>query len=210
VRPQDKPGPVDPTVAHRLAPDITMQLQKLLLALGQQGNQHLTEVDADLRQTSYLLDEASVKLGTNFLGIHAATTAQHALVANLKEGTPVSSALRVRLDQLQHEASSCVNAAVTALQFQDMTNQLIGRVVGHVASLHRVLQEAGTAGALLSGPGGAENNDGSTGSTGGNAQALVVLALVNRMLEERATLLDKVPGKAVAQTHLESGDIELF
>lgn len=193
-------SPDEQGALHRYAPEITMQLQKLLLALGHQGSQHLTEVDADLRQTSYLLDEAITKLGRNFFAIHAAITAQHALITTLKEGEQVSPAVRTRLDELQQEATGCVNAAVTALQFQDMTNQLVGRAVSHVASLHEVLSDAGNAGALLT----------DVPAQDGSAQTLAVLILVNRMLEQRATNLDKVPGKAVAQTHLESGDIELF
>ncbi|MES2830689.1 MAG: chemotaxis protein [Pseudomonadota bacterium] len=208
MRLPDNPGSTD-VDPNRATPEVAMQLRKLLLALGHQGSQHLMEVDADLRQTSYLLDEAITKLGKNFLGMHAATMAQQALLATLEEGTPVSAAMRQKFDLLQQEAAGCVSAAVTALQFQDMTNQLIGRVVGHVASLHQVLQEAGDAGESMSCSSGSKSNDNHANSDN-YTQALAVLALVNKMLEERATILDKVPAKAVAQTHLESGDIELF
>jgi len=204
---RDKPDSTDLPKPDRLASDFTIQLKKLLLTMGQHGVQHLTDVDADLRQTSYLLDEASEKLGSNFLKLHAATTAQHALVIALDDGAPVSAALRAQIEQLQEEASRCANAAVTALQFQDMTNQLIGRVVGHVASLHHVLQEASAAGALLCSPGDGANDCSSNDRA---THTLAVLAQFNQILEQRATLLVGVPEKAVAQTHLESGDIELF
>jgi len=184
--------------APQLLPaEFASQLHQLLAAFGRQGSGHLTEVDADLRQTSYLLAEAVTKLGNSFIGIHAATMAQSDLIAMMKDGAPVPPSLRAMIDRLQLDAVECVNEAITALQFQDMTNQLIGRIVGHVASLHQVLQDAGAAGALLS-----HNPD--------NAQALLVLASVNQVLQEKGTILDQVPYKAVTQTHMESGDIELF
>ncbi len=66
--------------------------------------------------------------------------------------------------------------------------------------MHEILREAGNAGELLSRVNGED----------GSAQALAILVMVNRMLDEKATIVDRVPGKAVEQTHLESGDIELF
>lgn len=214
MRKQNNPAPIVLSAQRQYASEVAAQLQKLLLALGHQGSQHLTEVDADLHQTNDLLDEAIAGLSENFLGLHAASAAQQALLATLEVGAPVSEALRGKFEKLQQEASDCVRAAVTALQFQDMTNQLIGRVLGHIASLNQVLHEAGQAGALLAGAAGErgdEHNDKDKDNDDERAtQALAVLALVNQMLEEKATIVGKVPGKAVAQTHLQSGDIELF
>lgn len=176
---------------------LALQLQHLLGALAQQGNQHLAEVQTDLQQTGFLLAEAIDKLGKSFVGMHAAVAAQQAIVDGLQAGTQASPAQHARLVALQQEATVHVNAAITALQFQDMTSQLIGRIVGHVDSLHETLAEVGTAGATLT-------------QASDDAGALTVLASVNRSLDERGSMLDRVARKAVAQTHMDSGDIELF
>ena len=179
------------------AVEFAAPLKMLLLALGRQGNEHLTEVDADLQQTNYLLVEAIAKLSTSFIGLHDAMKAQQVFINKLQENAVIPEPMRSALERLQKEADSYVSSAVTALQFQDMTNQLIGRIVGHVASLQQVLKAAGTAGASLE-------------EAASNEQALLVLFSIGKMLDEKTNILDHVSRKPVAQTHMESGDIELF
>jgi hypothetical protein len=160
--------------------DFAAQLQHLLAALSRQGDAHLTEVGTDLQQTAFLLREAIEKLSKSFMGIHESVTAQHVLIASLAASTELPPALQAGLEALQQQSQAHVDAAITGLQFQDMTSQLIGRIVGHVTSLHSLLA------------------------------ALAMLASVNRMLDEKARVQQSVSRKAVAQTHMESGDIELF
>ncbi len=176
---------------------IAPQLRHLLDGLAKQGDTHLNEVGTDLQQTAFLLAEAIEKLGKSFIGMHDTMGAQQALIDSLQEGAGPNAAQRSNLAQLRAESQAHVDAAVTALQFQDMTGQLIGRVVGHVQNLHEVLQAAGASAAGLA----ADDSDGA---------ARAVLAEVNRMLDEKSAPLDHVARKAVAQTHMESGDIELF
>lgn len=173
-------------------------LQHALNALAHQGHQHLNEVETDLGQTGRLLAEAIDKLGKSFLGIHAAVTAQHAAIAALQDGVAVTAESKTLLEGLQHECNAHVNAAVTAMQFQDMTSQLLGRSIEHVAGLRALFAAIGAAGAAL--------GDGAAAS----AQVGAVLAALNHTLDAQGMALASAARRSVAQTHLESGDIELF
>lgn len=181
------------TPSHTLA----LQLQTLLGALSQHSGRHLSEVETDLQQTGALLSEAIEKLGNSFIGIHAAVAAQKVVIDGLPDNLPLPPQARAALAQLQADAGTQVNAAITALQFHDMTGQLLGRIASHVASLRDVLEGVGATGVALAGD-------------GSDIEALAVLDAANRMLEEKSIVVDGVARKAVAQTHLESGDIELF
>ena len=169
----------------------------MLAALGRCGNGHLTEVETDLQQTAYLLSEAIGKLGSSFIGIHAAVVAQQDAINALRGAASMTPAVQSTLSSLQLETARHAHAAVTALQFQDMTNQLIGRIIGHVDSLDLVLREVGDASTSLAGD-------------GSDTGMLATIEALNRMLVQRETTQDHVSRKAVAQTHMESGDIELF
>jgi len=143
------------------------QVKRLLTSLSDQGNQHLTEVETDLVQTTYLLSEAIEKLGASFMAIHEGISAQKELVDTLLSGAAATPASQERIKALQDEVAQHINTAVTGLQFQDMTSQLIGRTVRRIAGLRDVLGAVGLSS-------------------------------------------ESVLWKAVSQTHMESGDIELF
>ena len=172
-------------------------LEHLLTTLSNQGNQQLTEVEMDLVQTSYLLAEAIEKLGGSFISIHEAVEAQHMAISTLKDGEPISAELKSTLEKLRETTAQHVNAAVTGLQFQDMTGQLIGRIAGHVSNLREVLAEMGSSGATLS-------------MNSGDEAAIAVLESVNRAVDLKGSEQGGLSRKAVAQTHMGSGDIELF
>ena len=181
------------TSQDRLAP----QLLQLLNLLSKQGDLHLTEINADLQQTTDLLAHAIDKLGKEFIGIHEAVAAQQAALAALPDGVSITPQLRTEITRLQQVTDGHINAAVTALQFQDMTSQLIGRSVGHVVGLREVLQALGAQDLRLTG----DAQDGA---------ALGALRSVNAALNATSIRQGTVARKAVAQTHMESGDIELF
>ena len=176
---------------------IGLSLQHLLAALSRQSCVHLTEVDTDLRQTSYLLVQAIEKLGNSFMGIHQALASQHALIDAMRDGEVLTPALRVQFSQLQQQAATHVNSAVTGLQFQDMTSQLIGRVAGHAGALRDLFENIAARAALLPG-------------ASGTADVQVLLDGLSRTLDENGEAQMEVARKTVAQTHMESGDIELF
>ena len=98
---------------------------------------------------------------------------------------------------LKGEVTQNVNAAVTGLQFQDMTSQLIGRTVRRIAGLRDVLCTVGSSGAIMIPDSEAD-------------ELIAVLSDINKTLEEQSAKLESVLWKAVSQTHMESGDIELF
>jgi len=172
------------------------QVQNLLSNLSDHGTQHLNEVETDLAQTSLLLGEAIEKLGASFMAIHEAVSSQQATIDLLLSGMSLTPELAGQLKARHAEISQHVNAAVTGLQFQDMTGQLIGRTVRRVSGLREVLGGLGA---------------GSTGISDSNAEEIIgTLHAINKVLEEQSIKLESALWKAVCQTHMESGDIELF
>lgn len=144
---------------------------------------HLAEVERDLVQMDALLNEAIKKLCGSFMAIHRAIDQQHELLCDTAAEEPARAE---RVDALREEIGRHVGAAVTGLQFQDMTSQLIGRMVQHLAGLRDVF---GTLGA-----------DGASGAPEPAGDATGI-----RRAESGTTVRS-----AVNQRHMESGDIELF
>lgn len=176
---------------------LSSQVKRLLTSLSDQGNQHLTEVETDLVQTTYLLSEAIEKLGASFMAIHAGVSAQQEILDQLLSGAAMTPDIESRLITLRGEVTQHINAAVTGLQFQDMTSQLIGRTVRRIAGLRDVLGAVGSSGAVLIADTEAD-------------ELIAALNEINKTLEEQSAKLESVLWKAVSQTHMESGDIELF
>ncbi|WP_293775558.1 chemotaxis protein [uncultured Oxalicibacterium sp.] len=181
------------TTLHSLAP----KLQDVLSSLSEHGRQHLNEVETDLTQTNVLLKEAITKLGSSFMAIHAAVMAQQQIVDTLLAQAQASDAGIQALRENAAEIGLQVNAAVTGLQFQDMTDQLITRTMQRVVGFRDVLEVLCIGSDSL-----ASQEKGDT-----------ILAVLDRMkatLEEESVSLEQALRKAVRQTHMESGDIELF
>ena len=173
------------------------QVKRLLTSLSDHGNQHLTEVETDLVQTTYLLSEAIEKLGASFMKIHESISAQQEVLSQLQGGTQMTPEIEARLQALQAEIAQNINAAVTGLQFQDMTSQLIGRTVRRIAGLRDVLTAVNSSSAVMVPETEADD-------------MVTMLHDINRALEDQSNKLESVLWKAVSQTHMESGDIELF
>ena len=173
------------------------QVKRLLSGVSDHGKQHLLEVETDLVQTAFLLGEAIEKLGTSFFSLHAAVSAQQGevelLVADLDADDPKMLRLRtIREDIAQH-----VNSAVTCLQFQDLTSQLLARTVQRIIGLRHVLNQMESTGNVLP-------NEGS------NDDIVVMLNDINKNLEVQSSELKDLLRKAVLQKDMDSGDIEVF
>lgn len=181
------------TTHNSLAP----QVKDLLSTLSEHGEQHLNEIETDLVQTNVLLTEAIDKLSASFMAIHAAVTAQQHLVDALLGKVATSQEAMTELREKAKQIDLHVNAAVTGLQFQDMTNQLIGRTMRRVVGLRDVLEILGTGAAGIAAD---ENND----------TMIAVLEKISETLKAENAVLKNELWKAVRQTHMESGDIELF
>jgi hypothetical protein len=169
----------------------------MLSSLSDQGNQHLTEIEIDLAQTNVLLEEAIDKLSASFMAIHEAVRAQQETVDLLLAGGAPTPELVAKLQATTEQVGLHVNSAVTGLQFQDMTSQLIGRTVRRVVGLRDVLGLLGTSSAAIP-------------MNCNAADMIVLLNKINKTLDAQNTQLDGELRKAVCQTHMESGDIELF
>ncbi len=173
------------------------QVKCLLSSLSDHGSRHLTEIETDLVQTNVLLAEAIEKLSASFMSIHEAVSAQQESMSLLLSGMPTTPEIAGHLKAKQEEIGRQVNAAVTGLQFQDMTSQLIGRTVKRVNGLRELLNEVGASSMGMQ-------------ARGGKDEVVAALHEINKKLQEQHMQLESGLRRAVSQTHMESGDIELF
>ena len=117
------------------------ELRSLLAAVSDHGKQHLVEVESDLQQTTFLLTEAIEKLGASFMAIHETVSKQQEVLSTLIKHHQLEQADGGELQQLEQKIAQEVNSAVTGLQFQDMTSQLIARTIKRVNGLKELLEE---------------------------------------------------------------------
>ena len=167
-------------------------LQRLLGQVAGHGTQHLREVEADLAQTTYLLEEAIAKLLEGFMRIHAATAEQQravdAVLAHV-EPAPHLAQIEASRAAIAHE----IDAVVTALQFQDLTGQLITRAQKRVHGLHGVL-------ATL-----AQHGEDESPAAAGR-----LLQRIGERLKLQSSALQDGLKSGVGQQDMDSGEIELF
>jgi hypothetical protein len=176
------------------------ELKRLLLDTASGGSRQLTEVESDLVQTNILLGEAIGKLGTSFMELHhAVQLQQQRLETVMSSGGVLDQDSIDALKSMQNDVNLHVNTAVTGLQFQDMTSQLLERIVRRVIGLREAL-------GVLSA------NSFEITPEAGQQEADLEELLANTVdsMEQRLTALENGLWKAVRQTRMESGDIELF
>jgi Sec7-like guanine-nucleotide exchange factor len=176
---------------------LSIQMRQLLSALAKQGTLHLAEVETDLTQTNFLLGEAIAKLGASFMAIHQAVCAQQAIVDQLLAQSQGDTETVQKLEDVKSQISQHINSAVTGLQFQDMTSQLIERTIRRVNGLRDVFVAVSESGSVESAGDGLDEMN-------------VLLSKISKTLEDQSIKLESVLCKPVSQTHMESGDIELF
>jgi len=172
------------------------QVVRLLSGVSVHGDQHLAEVERDLVQMDGLLDEAIKKLCASFMAIHHVVDQQQDALNGLLAGGMPATECAARFEMLRGEINQHVGAAVTGLQFQDMTSQLIGRMVQHLAGLRDVFDALGTNAPTLP-----ESSNES------------LLHALNHISERVGACCNELAGgvrSTVNQRHMESGDIELF
>jgi hypothetical protein len=172
-------------------------VRQLLSGVSDHGNEHLLEVETDLVQTTLLLAEAIEKLGTSFFALHTAISNQQTEIdLVISEGQARPESIE-RLKVIQADIALHINDAVTSLQFQDLTSQLISRTVQRSAGLREVLSALGS-------------NGGDIPHDGEIEEIELLLKKITLRLEAQSVELKKLLRKAVNQKHLDSGDIELF
>lgn len=185
-------------VANDLSPGerVNVQLMHLLSGVSEHGDQHLAEVERDLVQMDILLGEAIKKLCASFLAMHQTVIRQQETLDSLMADNVAFAAQAERFSGLRAEIDQQVGAAVTGLQFQDMTSQLIGRMAQHLGGLREVFGELGGQGVTL--------------RESGDAALLQSLDRICERVGARCSSATRLPRSAVNQRHMESGEIELF
>jgi len=174
---------------------MNVQILRLLSGMSVHGDQHLAEVEKDLAQMNVLLDEAIKKLYASFMAIHQAVELQQqALISLQHDSTPLPEV--AHFEALRGEISQHVGAALTGLQFQDMTRQLISRMAQHLAGLRDMC--------------GALDADESALAAGGDEALQAMLNHLTERVDARFSGLACGLRSTVNQRHMESGDIELF
>jgi vacuolar-type H+-ATPase subunit I/STV1 len=172
-------------------------VKRLLSGVSDHGRRHLNEVETDLVQTNLLLEEAIDKLTANFMAIHRAVLERQDAIDRVLAGEATSSEDSERLKSMSGEIGQHVNSAITSLQFQDMTSQLLDRTLRRVSGLREFLTTLSEHGADIAPDSHSEEIVERLGK--------VSMALAIQSFELRSTLR-----KAVEQRHLASGDVELF
>jgi len=174
---------------------LDVKVMRLLSAVSAHGDRHLVELEQDLVQMDALLAEAINKLVASFMALSQAVERQQGVFDSLAGASPPPEAA-AQLDALRAEIAGHIGAAVTGLQFQDMTSQLVGRMTQHMEGLRAVF------GTLDVCP--VEAPD------GGSEAALAVLNDISDSVMARFAELEGVARSTVNQRHMDSGDIELF
>ncbi|MES2318202.1 MAG: chemotaxis protein [Pseudomonadota bacterium] len=172
-------------------------VKRLLSGVSDHGKRHLTEVETDLIQTELLLEEAIEKLTSSFMAIHSAVGARQDAIALLLAGGSPTPEERASLECMTDDVGAHVNMAITSMQFQDMTSQLIDRTLKRVTGLREFLGTLGAHGADVLPESGSE-------------EIVELLGKVSMALAIQSLELRSVLRKAVNQQHMDSGDIELF
>jgi vacuolar-type H+-ATPase subunit I/STV1 len=172
-------------------------VKRLLSGVSDHGRRHLNEVETDLVQTNLLLEEAIDKLTGSFMAIHEAVAERQDAIDRLLAGEAASSTDQERLKGMSGEIAQHVNTAITSMQFQDMTSQLLDRTLRRVSGLREFLTTLSEHGADIAPDSHSEEIVEHLGKVG--------TALAAQSIELRSMLR-----KSVEQRHLEAGDIDLF
>jgi len=129
--------------------------------------------------------------------VHTAVGARQEAIERLLEGGALSLEDRSLLSSMSSEVGAHVNTAITSMQFQDMTAQLIERTLRRVAGLRDFLGTLSEHGADIAPE---TDSDEIVDRLGKVSMALAIQSLELRSMLRRS----------VEQKHLESGDVELF
>lgn len=173
------------------------ELRGLLAAVSEHGKQHLVEVEADLLQTTFLLSEAIDKLGASFTAVHEAVTGQQKVLAALVAKYPLEKAELEELAVFEIKIGDEVNAAVTSLQFQDLTSQLLARTIKRVNGLKDLLHEL-------------ETHSNEMDPRHEHEEIAKFLEVMSHNLNEGSHALSGGLRRSVGQQDMATGDIDLF
>ncbi len=173
------------------------EVRSLLAAVTDHGKQHLAEVEADLSQTTYLLSKAIEKLSASFIAVHTAVINQQVTLVFLTQQHQLSVDETKQLEMFNQIIGEEVNVAITGLQFQDITSQLLSRAIKRVNGLKNLLQELDVYGDQI--------------DTEHEHQEIVkILEKMSQSLHIGSHALSGGLRRSVEQQNMASGEIELF
>lgn len=115
------------------------QIVQLLTSISAYGETHLAEIECDLSQLDALQDEAIKKLCASFIAIHQAVDLQQQTLSSMLLSGGSLTEYATLVEATQRDVSRYAGEAVAGLQFQDMTSQLIDRMVVHLSRLRDAL-----------------------------------------------------------------------
>ncbi len=173
------------------------ELKGLMAAVSDHGTRHLVEIEADLLQTSDLLTEAIEKLGISFMALHESVTEQQLFLNGLMLQHSFDATAARKLEVFKEKIGEEVNAAVTGLQFQDLTSQLLTRVDQRLACLKSLLHELGCYSDVVD-------------SEDQHEKIADFLERMNRNLHHSNAMLSGGLRRSVVQQDMGAGDVELF
>lgn len=113
---------------------------------GGEPDSHLAEVERDLAQMNALLEAAIEKLLASFMAIHRGISRQQSMLQESAADHPEFATCSARMEVLRKDLERHVGEAITGLQFQDMTRQLIQRMGAHLDCVRDDLAPPGTRG----------------------------------------------------------------
>jgi methyl-accepting chemotaxis protein len=116
-----------------------------------------------------------------------------AMMGDIAELNKTIASNGVELNEISTKVEQNVAVAVSTLQFQDMSSQLIGHAQMRLAALREVVNELGKGSDRLS-----------------CQEYLEQLAAYNQSLIQHVITLDEKKSNPVAQNNFDTGDIELF
>ena len=175
------------------------QIMELLTRVSAYGEQHLAEIECDLTQIDALQDEAIKKLCASFIAIHQAVNLQQQTLSSMLLSGSSLAEYATLVEATQRDVSRHAGEAVAGLQFQDMTSQLIGRMVLHLSRLRDAIS------ALDIGNGSLSEETEETH----NKLPDRLNALRDAVAAHCAEMSDCLRS-TVNQRHMNSGEVELF
>jgi hypothetical protein len=171
------------------------ELRNVLSNVSSNGLIHIDEMERDLLQVNLLLMDAIGTMGEHFLEIGRLARRQQQAVRTMESAS--ASDMAVQMGETLREMETRVHAIVTAMQFQDMTSQLIAGVLSHADAARRMMGYV------------RELADDLVRAEGASDVSMMLSAAV-RELGERRRELEHRHAKMVQQERMDSGSVELF
>jgi hypothetical protein len=173
------------------------EVRSLLSSVIEHGQQHLSEIEADLSQTTYLLTHAIENLSNSFLSVHAAVVEQQKSLDMLLSKYDLTEQEFKEIEGFNNAIGDEVAKAITGLQFQDITSQLIARAIKRIDGLKNLLEEL--------------HVDGDIDNVQTEHDAITrMLEGLNRSLDAGSQALSGGLRRSVDQKSMGAGDIDLF